>query len=81
VGAPLTALHDLLESKQELSHDQMLSLVERAICLLGNAANSLLVLRRTKILYAINPAKISLAEAPFPNAGNFIWRGHYENSS
>jgi hypothetical protein len=66
----LTALHDLLESKQELSHDQMLSLVERAICLLGNAANSLSVLRRTKILHAINrPAKISLAEAPFPNAG------------
>ena len=74
VGAPLTALHDLLESKQELSHDQMLSLVERAICLLGNAANSLSVLRRTtRILYAINPAKISLAEAPFPNAGKQLF--------
>ncbi|CAB3979010.1 Hypothetical predicted protein [Paramuricea clavata] len=73
VRAPLTALYDLLESKQELSHDQMLSLVEQAICLLGNAANSLSVLRRTKILYAINLAKISLAEAPFANAGKQLF--------
>ena len=70
VGAPLTALHDLLESKQELSHDELLNLVERAICLLGNAANFISVLRRSKILYSINPSKISLAEAPFPNAVN-----------
>ena len=51
----------------------MLSLVERAICLLGNASNSLSVLRRSKILYAINPAKISLAEASFPNAGKQLF--------
>ena len=73
VGAPLTALHDLLESKQELSHDELLNLVERAICLLGNAANSISVLRRSKILYSINPSKISLAEAPFPNAGKQLF--------
>ena len=73
VGAPLTALHDLLESKQELSHDELLNLVERAICLLGNAANSISVLRRSKILYSINPSKISLVEAPFPNAGKQLF--------
>ena len=73
VGGPLTALHDLLESKQELSHDQLLNLVERALCLLGNATNSISVLRRSKILYAINPTKISLAEAPFPNAGKQLF--------
>ena len=73
VGAPLTALHDMLESRQELSHDELLNIVERAICLLGNAANSISVLRRSKILYAINPAKISLAEAPFPNAGKQLF--------
>jgi hypothetical protein len=27
----------------------------------------------TKILYAINPAKISLAETPFPNAGKQLF--------
>ena len=73
VGAPLTALHDMLESRQELSHDELLNIVERAICLSGNAANSISVLRRSKILYAINPAKISLAEAPFPNAGKQLF--------
>ena len=73
VGGPLTALHDLLESQQELSHDQLLNLVEWALCLLGNATNSISVLRRSKILYAINPTKISLAEAPFPNAGKQLF--------
>ena len=73
VGAPLTALHDMLESRQKLSHEELLNIVERAICLLGNAANSISVLRRSKILYAINPAKISLAEAPFPNAGKQLF--------
>ena len=33
-GGELTALYDLLESKQELSHDQLLNLAERALCLL-----------------------------------------------
>ena len=73
VGAPLTALHDMLESRQELSHEELLNIVERAICLLGNAENSISVLRRYKILYAVNPAKISLAEPPFPNAGKQLF--------
>ena len=69
----MTTLHDLLERKQELSHDQLLNLVERALCLLGNATNSISVLRRSKILYAINPTKISVAEAPFQNAGKQLF--------
>ena len=69
----MAALHDLLENKQQLSQEVMLNLVERAICLLGNAANSLSVLRRSKILYDINPAKISLAEAAFLNAGKQLF--------
>ena len=63
----------MLESRQELTHDELLNLVERAICLLGNVANSISVLRRSKNLHAINPAKISLAEAPFPNAGKKLF--------
>jgi hypothetical protein len=79
VGALLGALHDLLENKQQLSQEEMLNLVERAICLLGNAANSLSVLRRSKILYDINPAKISLAEAAFPNAGKQLFGNDITN--
>ena len=63
VGDPLTALHDLLESKQELSHDQLLNLVERALCLLGNATNSISVLPRSKILYAVNPTIYNILQS------------------
>lgn len=73
VAAPLTALHDLLENKQDVSVPDMLSIVERALCLLGNASNSLSVLRRYKVLYAINPKKVSLAEASYPNAGKQLF--------
>ena len=73
VGAPLSALHDLLENKQDLSHEEIMNLVERALCLLGNASNSMSILRRSKILYSINPSKISLAEAAFLNAGSSLF--------
>ena len=68
VAAPLTALHDLLENNQTVSVTETLGIVEKALCLLGNASNSLSVLRRYKVLYAINPKKVSLAEASYPNA-------------
>ena len=68
VAAPLTALHDLLENNQTVSVTKTLGIVEKALCLLGNASNSLSVLRRYKVLYAINPKKVSLAEASYPNA-------------
>ena len=73
VAAPLTALHDLLENKQAVSVADTLGIVEKALCLLGNASNSLSVLRRHKVLYAINPKKVSLAEASYPNAGKQLF--------
>ena len=68
VAAPLTALHDLLENNQTVSVTETLGIVEKALCLLGNASNSLSVLRRYEVFYAINPKKVSLAEALYPNA-------------
>ncbi len=73
VAAPLTALHDLLENKQAVSVADTLGIVEKALCLLGNASNSLSVLRRHKVLYAINPKKVSLAQASYPNAGKRLF--------
>ena len=66
VAAPLTALHDVLENNQTVSVTETLGIVEKALCLLGNASNSLSVLYI--VLYAINPKKVSLAEASYPNA-------------
>ena len=73
VAAPLMALHDLLENKQAVAVADTLGIVEKALCLLGNASNSLSVLRRHKVLYAINPKKVSLAEASHPNAGKQLF--------
>ena len=73
VAAPLTALHDLLENGQAVSVADTLGIVEKALCLLGNASNSLSVLRRHKVLYAINPKKVSLAEASYANAGKQLF--------
>ena len=39
-AAPLTVLHDLLENKQSVSHEEILALIEKSLCLLGNASNS-----------------------------------------
>lgn len=73
VAAPLAVLHDLIENKQTLSNEEILSMIEKSLCLLGNASNSVSVLRRSKILYAINPNKISLAESAYPNAGSLLF--------
>ena len=71
-AAPLTFLHDLLENKQSVSHEEILALIEKSLCLLGNASNSVSTLRRSNVPYAINPNKISLAEALYLNAGTLL---------
>ena len=73
VAAPLTALNDLLENKHEVSVTNTLNMVEKALCLLGNASNALSVIRRYKVLHAKNPKKVSLAEASYPNAGKQLF--------
>ena len=74
-AAPLTVLHDLLENKQSVSHEEILALIEKSLCLMGNASNTVSTLRRSSssLLYAINPGKISLAEALCPNAGTLLF--------
>ena len=48
VAAPLTALHDLLENNQTVSVTETLGIVEKALCLLGNASSSFSVLADIK---------------------------------
>ena len=72
-AAPLTVLHDLLENKQSVSHGGILPQIEKSLCLLGNASNSVSTLRRSKVLYTINLTKISLAEALYSNAGSLLF--------
>ena len=73
VALPLTALHDLLENNQAVSVTEAPGIVEKALCLLGNALNSLSVFRRYKILYATNPKKVFLAEASYSSAAKQLF--------
>ena len=73
-AAPLTVLHDLLDYKETVSNENILHMVEKTLCLLGHASNSLAVLRRSKILYAINPAKIFTSRSLISQCGvSFVW--------
>ena len=72
-AAPLTVLHDLLENKQSVSPEEILALIEKSLCLLSNASNTVSTLHHSKVLYAINPGEISPAEALCPNAGILLF--------
>ena len=65
---PICALHDCLEAGNKPSHEEIQTILEQALCLLGSANAQLSTLRRQRVLASINRAKISLADLPLPNA-------------
>ena len=73
VTGPLCCLHDALCSEQEVTKDDMKSILEQSLCLLGSANFQLSALRRKKILVAINKEKIGLADQPLPNAKRLLF--------
>lgn len=72
-AAPLCCLHDRLERKETLSNDELLTILQQSLCLLGSANHITTITRRKKILGAINPDKIQLADNEFPNAGKMLF--------
>ena len=71
--APLCSLHDCLESGDIPSSDDMKTILEQTLCLLGSANYQLSCLRRQRILSAINTSKINLADQPLPNAKGWLF--------
>ena len=65
---PLCCLHDALCSDQDVSKDDINSILEQSLCLLGSANFLFSALRRRKILVAMNKDKIGLVDQPLPNA-------------
>ena len=70
---PLCSLHDNLSSGQEIPLEDIKSLIEQTLCLMGSANHQLSVLRRKKILASVNKDKIGLADQPLPNAKRFLF--------
>ena len=70
---PLCCLHDALCSDQDVSKDDIKSILEQSLCLLGSANFQFSALRRKKILVAINKDKIGLADQGLPNAKRLLF--------
>ena len=73
ITGPLCCLHDALCSDQDVSKDDIKSILEQSLCLLGSANFQFSALRRKKILVAINKDKIGLADQPLPNAKRLLF--------
>ena len=73
ITGPLCCLHDALCSDQDVSKDDIKSIIEQSLCLLGSANFQFSALRRKKILLAINKDKIGLADQPLPNAKQLLF--------
>ena len=72
-AAPLRCLHDRLESNEDIPNNELLCAIQQSLCLLGSANHITTTLRRKKILAAINPDKVQLAEQEFPKAGKLLF--------
>ena len=70
---PLCSLHDALTSGTQVPIEDIKTIVEQTLCLLGSANHQMSVLRRKKVLANINKDKVSLAEQPLPNAKRFLF--------
>ena len=71
--APICSLHDALETGDNPSVDEIKTILEQALCLLGSANHQLSCLRRQRILSSINRSKINLADQPLPNAKAWLF--------
>jgi hypothetical protein len=72
-AAPLCCLHDRLERKDHVTNEEVLTTVQQSLCLLGSANYITTITRRKKVLGAVNPDKIQLADNEFPNSGKMLF--------
>ena len=70
---PLCGLHDCIENESTPSYEEIKVALEQALCLLGSANTQLSILRRQRVLSAINRSRINLAELPLPNAKSWVF--------
>ena len=73
ITGPLCCLHDALTSSKDVPREDIKTILEQSLCLLGSANYQFSTLRRNKILVAINKDKIGLAEQSLPNAKRMLF--------
>lgn len=73
ITGSLCCLHDALSSGRDVTKEDIKSILEQSLCLLGSANYQFSTLRRKKILVTINNDKISLAEQSLPNAKRMLF--------
>ena len=79
ITGPLCCLHDALTSNKDVSKEDIKSIVEQSLCLLGSANCQFSSLRRKKILVPINKDKIGLADQSFPNAKRMLFGDNFSS--
>ena len=72
-ATPICCLYDCSERKEDVSNEEVLTTLQQSLCQLGSANNITTITRRKKILGAINPDKIELANNEFRNAGKMLF--------
>lgn len=70
---PLCGLHDCIENDSAPTYEEIKVALEQALCLLGSANTQLSILRRQRVLAAINRSRTNLAELPLPNAKSWLF--------
>ena len=73
VTGPLSCLHDALTSNKDVSKEDIKTILEQSLCLLGSANCQFSTLRRKKVLVAINKEKMGLADQSLPNAKRMLF--------
>ena len=70
---PLCGLHDCIENDLAPTYKEIKAALEQGLCLLGSANTQLSMLRRQRVLAAINGSRTNLAELPLPNAKSWLF--------
>ena len=70
---PLCGLHDCIENDSAPTYEEIKVALEQGLCLLGSANTQLSMLRRQRVLAAINGSRTNLAELPLPNAKSWLF--------
>ena len=70
---PLCGLHACIKYDSAPTYEEIKVALEQALCLLGSANIQLSILRRQRVLAAINRSRTNLAELPLPNAKSWLF--------
>ena len=69
----VASMIDCIENDSAPTYEEIKVALEQALCLLGSANAQLSILRRQRVLAAINRSRTNLADLPLPNAKSWLF--------